>query len=188
MEENEFIEVVRESLKDHTIEEALKIKEEQDKVIKESFDITWEHYNSVEDQRKEMLKSIATIKFRFVFLELLCNIINYNALCEISYLQDVISHSRMELKDQKKLLSIIKENIEKLQRNDIVECNYNLCELLSKIYEKDQMLFNDLIREMEISTAAIKGISITYSDSKKDAIKELNNEIDNDIKVLGLCK
>ena len=54
------------------------------------------------------------------------------------------------------------------------------------IYDKDQVLFNTLIREMEISTAAIKGINITYPDSPHESVDKLNKDIDDGIKKLGL--
>ena len=71
MNEEELLEVIKTSLEDHTIDEAIKIKDEEDKVVKESFDVTWENYNNVVAQRKEMLKSISIIRFRFVFLKVL---------------------------------------------------------------------------------------------------------------------
>lgn len=186
MEENELLEIIQESLADHTVEEALKIKKEQDDIIKESFDVTWQNYDAVSILRKEILKSLSLVRFRMIFLRVLTTIINYNALGELDYLSERLRNSTMEIKDQKKLLDLIKSTIVTLQNNDIVECNYNLCELLSNIYDKDQLLFNTLVREIEISSAAIKGINITYPDSPETDLNELDNNINNGLLKLGL--
>lgn len=186
MNEEELLEVIKTSLEDHTIDEAIKIKDEEDKVVKESFDVTWENYNNVVAQRKEMLKSISIIRFRFVFLKALSMIVNYRALGELDYLEGIITNSRLEIQDQKRLLDAIRDAIKKLQEKDVIECNYNICDLLAAIYDKDQVLFNTLIREMEISTAAIKGINITYPDSPHESVDKLNKDIDDGIKKLGL--
>ena len=137
-------------------------------------------------QRKEMLKSISIIRFRFVFLKALSMIVNYRALGELDYLEGIITNSKLEIQDQKKLLDAIRDAIKRLQDRDVVECNYNICDLLAAIYDKDQVLFNTLIREMEISTAAIKGISITYNDSNNESIDKLNKDIEDGVKKLGL--
>lgn len=186
MEENELMDIIKESLESHTVEEALKIKEEQDSVVEESFDVTWQNYNAVTTLRREILKNLSIVKFRMVFLKLLSSIVNYNALGELNYLSDRITESSLEIKEQKKLLELIHTTIVKLQSHDVIECNYDICELLSNIYDKDELLFNNLVKEMEMSSAAIKGINITYPDSPHESVDKLDKDIDDGIKKLGL--
>ena len=186
MEENELMNIIRESLESHTVEEALKIKEEQDSVVEESFDVTWQNYNAVTTLRREILKNLSIVKFRMVFLKLLSSIVNYNALGELNYLSDRITESSLEIKEQKKLLELIHTTIVKLQSHDVIECNYDICELLSNIYDKDELLFNNLVKEMEISSAYIKGINVTYPDDSKKTLDELNKNIESSIMTLGL--
>ncbi len=186
MEENELMDIIKESLESHTVEEALRIKAEQDAVIKESFDVTWQNYDSVRILRKEILKNLSIVKFRMVFLKALSAIVNYNALSELNYLSNMITESSLEIKDQRKLLELIHTTIEKLQNHSVVECNYEICNLLSNIYDKDQLLFNCIVREMEVSAALIKGINFTFPDSPQESVDKLNKDIDDGIKKLGL--
>ena len=127
---------IQESLRCRSIEEALIEKEEEDKLFDESFDVLWTNYHSVSDIRRNAIRNLNRAKIRMIVLNFITAIINNNASEEVFNIIEIINNGTKELKDEKELLIRINNALEKLQAHRVSACNYDLCELLSFLYDK----------------------------------------------------
>ena len=78
--------------------------------------------------------------------------------------------------------------LEKLQARRVAACNYDICELLSFLYDLDDTIYQRVVDEIERSSLRIKGINTMYDDKHDRKIDELNEKIEDKTIKLGLKK
>ena len=185
-DDERLLEIARAAIQTHTVEEALVLKKEQDEIIEDNFKTTWVVYNNAMSLRKDILKGFREIRIRMAIYNFVAFIFNPRAIEVLEPIKEMISESTLEIKDQKDILFLVKQAIIDLQHNQVVECNYNICVLLSDIYDKDKLLFDRIVQKIEKATYRIKGINVMSPTDYDEKIDELTNNIKEDIKVLGL--
>ena len=177
--------VKQEMEKTYTVSEALKEREEEENLVKESFDALWQNYNAVEEIRHEALKNLRGVKYRIILSNLLWLLIRYDVKEEVDLVVELMSKASNEIKDQKEMLTTIKNPILKLQAHMAYNCNYELAILLSNIYDKNVVIYDGVCKEMSAAASRIRGFGTQTPDyeSKK---KELDLKIDESMLKLGL--
>ena len=171
----------------YTIEDALKAKEDEDKKIAESFDTTWNNYHVVSDRRSEAIKALNNAKIRIVVLNFISSFISSDVSNELNNLIKSIRNATKELKEEKELLYKIDIALEKLQAHNVNSCNYDLCELLSYLYDKYNAIYNKVVDEFNASSLRLRGINTTQIDNDM-SLEEVNDKINSCILTLGLGK
>ncbi len=171
--------VMSELNKTYTIEEALKEKEEELKVINESFEVLWNNFHSVKDMRKEAINNLITVKYKLILSNLLLMIIRYSVTEEVNNIINTINSAVYELKDERQILDLIEVSITKLQNQYAYSCNYELSNLLSLLYDKNTAIYNGVCDSVNASAARIRGINTQESNRyllEKESIDEQINE------------
>lgn len=179
--------IIAEMGKTYTIEEALKEREDEEKLVKDSFDSLWKNYNAVEKIRHDAIKNMREVKYKIILSNLLWLLIRYDVQEEINIVIDLMSKATNEIKDQKEILKIIKETIQKLQAHMAYTCNYDLAMLLSYIYDKNVLIYDEVSKEMNASASRIRGFG-TQTPDYSDKKQELDEKINDSIIKLGLKK
>ncbi len=179
--------VKQEMEKTYTVEEALKEREEEEKLINDSFDALWQNYHAVEEIRHEALKNLRGVKYRVILSNLLWLLIRYDVKEEVELVIELMNRATNEIKDQKDMLNAINVSIQKLQAHMTYNCNYELAKLLSYIYDKNVMIYDSVCTEMSATASRISGFSTQTPDyeSKKQS---LDDKIDESMLKLGLKK
>lgn len=189
IDEEELKRVIKEEMeKTQTIEDALEEREKEEALINESFDATWNNYHAVSSIRHEAIKNLYRAKIRIVVVNYISAIINNNVSCELEHIICFINEATKELKEQKVIMNKINIALEKLQARRVAACNYDICELLSFLYDLDDTIYQRVVDEIERSSLRIKGINTMYDDKHDSKIDELNEKIEDKTIKLGLKK
>lgn len=183
----EIIEAIQNELnKSYSIEEALKEKENENKLINDSFESLWESYNAVNTVRVEEIKKMTTFKYKIILRNLLLMMVRDDTYFQIVEFIKLLDEATLELKDEKKLLLLIKEAIQKLQSQKVCNCNYDLSILLSLLFDKNIAIFKDNRNEAHACASRINGISTQSTTKYKDEKEILDKEIDKLVLKLGI--
>ena len=137
-------EVINQMNTTFSIDEALEINDVRIKNIKENFKQTWENYHIVDDTRKNYVNKINITRFQMFFSFFLSSLINNDIGLEVDSLINKLKSSSLEINKQKEILILIKKALKKLEKNLVVDCNYDICELLELLYQKENILFNQV--------------------------------------------
>ena len=184
----ELADLIRSEIeKTYTIEEAIKEKQDENKLIKDSFDSLWNEYNTANSVRKEEIKNLTLFKYRYLIIKqrylirnFLLMVIRNDAYYQISDLMKIVDSSNTELKNEKEFLILVRDTIKKLQLNNASNCNYDLSLLLSYLFEKYVLIYNYTSGEILACNSRLNGISTQGSSKYVDEKKELDDKI-NDI-------
>ena len=179
-------EVINQMNTTFSIDEALEINDVRIKNIKENFKQTWENYHIVDDTRKNYVNKINITRFQMFFSFFLSSLINNDIGLEVDSLINKLKSSSLEINKQKEILILIKKALKKLEKNLVVDCNYDICELLELLYQKENILFNQVIHYIKISSAKISRINIIPSDKNIKDLDDINELIDMYVLKLGL--
>ena len=182
----EFIKMEME--KNYTVEEAIKEKQSEIDVIKEGFKVIWDNYKSVSDIRKDSIKNLTSAKYKLLLSNLLIILLRSDAKIEIDKLINLIEKNTKELKDEKELLILIRDTIKRLELILANNCNYELCDLLSNLYDKNMCIYNDVLESIKASAIRLRGISTQTPEKYKVQKEELDKKIDVNLLKLGLKK
>lgn len=189
MTDEEFRKLVLDTLNASlTIEEAIKEQKENEATTKESFMMTKEICKNVKYFSTKHLLMMHYMRYRLYLLKLFTYIIqseNYDMVCDVI---DKIIESEEEFKRQNKILNELKSAILKLEKNRADSCNFNICSLLMNINKKEVLLLDILNDYFKKSHLAVKGIQYFGTNENQEELTEINNNIENSIKTLGLRK
>lgn len=188
-DEEELKRLIKEELeKTQTVEEALEEKSKEEALIDESFDNAWNNYHAVATIRHEAIKNLNKAKIRVVVVNFISAIINNGVNDELDHIVRFINEATKELKNQSTIMNKINIALEKLQAHRVAACNYDICELLSYLYDKDDAIYHRVVDEIVRASIRIRGISTMYDDKHDVKIDELNEKISNMTLRLGLDK
>ncbi len=188
-DQEELKRLIKEELeKTQTIEEALEEKNREEALINESFDNAWNNYHAVSTIRHEAIKNMNKAKIRIVVINFISAIINNGVNNELEHIISFINDATKELKEQSTIMSKINIALEKLQAHRVAACNYDICELLSYLYDKDAAIYHRVVDEIGRASTRINGINTMYDDKHDIKIDELNEKISSMTLKLGLDK
>ncbi len=186
---NSLMEFVKSEIeKTYTVEEAVKEKKREDDIIRDNFKVLWENYKSVNDIRKDSIKNLTSAKYRLLLSNLLIIIIRSDAKIEIDKLISLVDCSTKELKDEKELLIIIRNAIKELESILANGCNYELCDLLSNLYDKNMCIYNNVTSAIQASATRLRGINTQTPEKYIREKEELDKKINDSVIKLGLKK
>lgn len=171
--------------REYTIDEAIKEREEENKTIKESFDALWKGYDSVSELRKEAIKNFKIVKIKMILSNILVLLIKYDIRDEVFNMVHIINKSESEIRDNDELLKNIKTSINKLQSLLVYNCNYDLANLLSDMYDRISIIYEEVCSEMNCTAARIRGFQ-TQGKSFDESKKEIDDRIEEYVLKLGL--
>ena len=174
--------------KDETIEGSIKSKEEENKKIDESFDITWKNYNDTLSNRREVLNKIYKARINIAFKYFLVSLMNSDINEEKTKILDKLLSYIKELKDERTILLAINIALEKLQAHKVDDCNYNINKLLGYIYDKYDLIFDMANVDVTLFLSRINGIDSQGSDSLYIKKEETESKIKDQLIILGLDK
>ncbi len=161
-----------------TIEEAIAEKQEQDKRMKDSFDIIKKTCSTIINY-----SNLAIIKINKMILK------GYVLKLSDSFFNDIIvklQNSKNDIKIQLVLLKEVKKTILILEKHKVITCNLEISKLMGFIFEKENLILNELANQMNILRLDIEGIDCQLSNKNQEELKELDENINNSIKTLGL--
>lgn len=172
----------------YSVEDAIKLKTEEDDTKNESFDLTYKYHSNVYKENNKLLIKLKIMRFQISVLKLYSYIFNneqYDLVCGVS---DKITETEKEFKDLKELLQEIKNGINMLRFKGTAVCNGSICNLDSYIFDKGELLIDELNVYIKSAQMSIKGIQYMSTNKNQEKLKELNKTIDNSTKILGLDK
>ena len=76
----------------------------------------------------------------------------------------------------------------RLKRANTVFCNIEISDLLKLIYEKEELILDELEEHLKMRELEIKGIRYYGTNKNQKQIAETTQQIDESVKVLGLNK
>ena len=197
MEEEFDYELFRELVKQYmnqtpNVEDVLNEKKEEISAAKKSFELLWEGYNSVSDERKNeiaILRKASARIYLYSFVVYIFSKFNRSdAVGEMDKLLDSLLASIKDLKDEKELLLMIKNTIQELEKYNAPECNYDLSLLLALINEKHGLMYDITTEDINSLAVRMKGISYMTDNNKREDLKNVNENIEYKVNELKLRK
>ena len=169
-----------------SVDDAIKDKEEENKLLKESFNNVKNLYKDVSNVRKMIIDQLNLSKLKLQLVKLYSILINSGYIDILNLELNKINETNYEFKSQKNLLIAIKDSIKKLEQYNTGVCNYDISVLLSLIYDKDFKVIEILNDYLKTCEYAMKGI--TYYGNKRldDDLEEINNQINTHTLKLGI--
>ena len=197
MEEEFDYELFRELVKQYmnqtpNVEDVLNEKKEEISAAKKSFELLWEGYNSVSDERKNeiaILRKASARIYLYSFVVYIFSKFNRSdAVGEMDKLLDSLLASIKDLKDEKELLLMIKNTIQELEKYNAPECNYDLSLLLALINEKHGLMYDITTEDINSLAVRMNGISYMTDNNKREDLKNVNENIEYKVNELKLRK
>lgn len=169
-----------------SVDDAIKDKEEENKLLKESFNNVKNLYKDVSNVRKMIIDQLNLSKFKLQLVKLYSILINSGYIDILNLELNKINETNYEFKSQKNLLIAIKDSIKKLEKYNTGVCNYDISVLLWLIYDKDFKVIEILNDYLKTCEYAMNGI--TYYGNKRldDDLEEINNQINTHTLKLGI--
>ena len=181
---NEYIK--NELNKTYTVKEVIEERIKEEESIKESFNTLWNNYNTVKKVRDLSIYNLRNAKYKIILLNLFLLLFRNDVKSEIDKIINVINNANNELIDEKELLILIRDALKELQKHKAINANYEMSNLLSCLYDKNVAIYKSVCEDISNSTAIIKGFNIPSVNKYKDEIDDLNYEINESVKKLGL--
>jgi hypothetical protein len=169
------------------IEDIIKEREEDLRLIDESFKAIDTDIKTVNKSRKEITYSLCIAIIYISVLKILKSIINdFELVEELDKLINKISSAYNEIISQKEVMIVVRDAYKKLKSLEIYECNGDISDLLVLMYEKNRIIHSEVINEVRMTTSRIKGFNTSKVENKE--LLEINSKIDKSLKRLGLIK
>ena len=171
-----------------SVQEALDKKKNEDELIKESFDASFEVYNGVSRFRKDTVNMLKLSSIQLRLAKLLSILLNTGASEYIDLSYDKTKEIVSLIHEDDKIINEVKKSLKLLYSNDVIICNYDLSVLLALINEKTEVLVNILGDYLERYTNAAGGITYISNKNYESKVNELNDLINHQVLKLGLNK
>jgi tetratricopeptide (TPR) repeat protein len=186
--EEELRAIVDETLNaEYTLEEVIAQREEDLKILEESFQVTEENIRNVKATRKNAARVLRRARIHIELLKLLSMVlVNEDALFELKQLIEQLKLSKQALDKDQETLTDIEIAYYRLKKLNTADLNYDICDILQKLFEKSVEIYKQTIKQMNMSATRMNGINVIAGDSKK--VEELDSYIDGRMLTLGLNK
>lgn len=186
--EEELRAIVDETLNaEYTLEEVIAQREEDLKILEESFQVTEENIKNVKATRKNAARVLRRARIHIELLKLLSMVlVNEDALFELKQLIEQLKLSKHALDKDQETLTDIEIAYYRLKKLNTADLNYDICDILQKLFEKSVEIYKQTIKQMNMSATRMNGINVIAGDSKK--VEELDSYIDGRMLTLGLNK
>lgn len=186
--EEELRAIVDETLNaEYTLEEVIAQREEDLKILEESFQVTEENIKNVKATRKNAARVLRRARIHIELLKLLSMVlVNEEALFELKQLIEQLKLSKHALDKDQETLTDIEIAYYRLKKLNTADLNYDICDILQKLFEKSVEIYKQTIKQMNMSATRMNGINVIAGDSKK--VEELDSYIDGRMLTLGLNK
>ena len=185
----ELAELVKmEMMKSHNVKDVIADKEEENKLVKNSFSNLWQLYNAVDEERVKSIKEYNKVIVKILVKNFLVMVIRNDVYFEIEDLVKFIKVNIRNLKDEKELLIMIKDAIRELERLLAVDCNLDLAVLLASIHNKNIAINESVFANVISCLSRTRGIRTQIPAKYDEKIEECNYRIDELIVKLGLKK
>ncbi|MBR2139050.1 MAG: hypothetical protein IJ966_07160 [Bacilli bacterium] len=186
--EEELRAIVDETLNaEYTLEEVIAQREEDLKILEESFQVTEENIRNVKATRKNAARVLRRARIHIELLKLLSMVlVNEEALFELKQLIEQLKLSKQALDKDQETLTDIEIAYYRLKKLNTADLNYDICDILQKLFEKSVEIYKQTIKQMNMSATRMNGINVIAGDSKK--VEELDSYIDGRMLTLGLNK
>lgn len=186
--EEELRAIVDETLNaEYTLEEVIAQREEDLKILEESFQVTEENIRNVKATRKNAARVLRRARIHIELLKLLSMVlVNEEALFELKQLIEQLKLSKQALDKDQETLTDIEIAYYRLKKLNTADLNYDICDILQKLFEKSVEIYKQTIKQMNMSATRMNGINVIAGDSKK--VEELDSYIDGRMLTLGLDK
>ena len=186
--EEELRAIVDETLNaEYTLEEVIAQREEDLKILEESFQVTEENIKNVKATRKNAARVLSRARIHIALLKLLSMVlVNEEALFELKQLIEQLKLSKQALDKDQETLTDIEIAYYRLKKLNTADLNYDICDILQKLFEKSVEIYKQTIKQMNMSATRMNGINVIAGDSKK--VEELDSYIDGRMLTLGLNK
>lgn len=171
-----------------SVQEALDKKKNEDELIKESFDASFEVYNGVSRFRKDTVNMLKLSSIQLRLAKLLSILLNNGASEYIDLSYDKTKEIISLIHEDDRIINEVKKSLKLLCSNDVIICNYDLSVLLALINEKTEVLVNILGDYLERCTNAAGGITYISNKDYESKVNELNDLINHQVLKLGLNK
>lgn len=169
------------------IEDIIKEREEDLRLINDSFKAIDTDFKTVNKTRKEITYSLCISIIYISVLKLLKYMMNdFELVEELDKLINKISSAYKEIISQREVMIIVKEAYMRLKSLEIYECNGDISDLLVLMYEKDRIIHSDVLNEIRMTTSRINGFNTSKGINKE--LDEINSKIDKSLTRLGLVK
>ena len=171
-----------------SVDYAIDMEKTKKEIAKESFKI-------INKNIRNIYVFACTQKARLNFLILQAHILKvYSAIMQnisLEYHDDAIESIRKakeELTKLNHLVVLTKKALMRLKRANTVFCNIEISDLLKLIYEKEELILDELEEHLKMRELEIKGIRYYGTNKNQKQIAETTQQIDESVKVLGLNK
>ncbi len=171
-----------------TIEEAIEQKREQDRNMEAGFIIAELACSTHLKYSNSNLFKINVSILSISLLKLFCYVTQNGQQDLLNELIIKMQSVKEDVKSQKALLKDIKRALIKLKRNKIASCTVELCKLIAYLFTKQQLVLDDLVNYMSVCKLNVEGIECHGTNKNQEELKELDENINNSIKTLGLRK
>lgn len=169
------------------IEDIIKEREEDLRLINDSFKAIDTDFKTVSKTRKEITYSLCISIIYISVLKLLKYMMNdFELVEELDKLINKISSAYKEIISQREVMIIVKDAYMRLKSLEIYECNGDISDLLVLMYEKDKIIHSDVLNEIRMTTSRINGFNTSKGINKE--LDEINSKIDKSLTRLGLVK
>lgn len=187
-EAEEFIKKeLEKSFNSTKIEDIIKEREEDLHLIDESFKALDTDFKTTNKTRKEIATSLCIAIIHINILKIFEFIFNdFELVDELDKLIGKVSNAYSEIISQKEVMIIVREAYKKLKSLEIYECNGDISDLLALMQEKDELLYDDILSEIRLTSSRVKGFN-TYKKENKE-LDEINEKIEKKLHRLGLSK
>lgn len=186
--EEDLLKIVEEEMsRIYDVEGAIKAKKEEDKQREEIFETCWYNFNVTNDMRKTEIQLLYKARISLMFSNILSSILAHEeAKSELDKVDGKLKSTIHDLREERKLMEKIKVAMQKLQSLYIIDCHFDIVELLSMIYDKNQLMFQMAVDSINLAQTKIKGYNIVEGTNNSDKLDSLNQEIDSRVLRLGL--
>ena len=174
--------------KNCSVDYAIDMEKTKKEIAKESFKI-------INKNIRNIYVFACTQKARLNFLILQAHILKvYSAIMQnisLEYHDDAIESIRKvkeELTKLNHLVVLTKKALMRLKRANTVFCNIEISDLLKLIYEKEELILDELEEHLKMRELEIKGIRYYGTNKNQKQIAETTQKIDESVKVIGLNK
>ncbi len=186
--EEELRAIVDETLNaEYTLEEVIAQREEDLKILEESFQVTEENIRNVKATRKNAARVLRRARIHIELLKLLSMVlVNEEALFELKQLIEQLKLSKQALDKDQETLTDIEIAYYRLKKLNTADLNYDICDILQKLFEKSVEIYKETIKQMHMANSKMHGFTVIEVSSK--TVAELDEFIDTRMSVLGLNK
>lgn len=188
IKEEELKRLIDEALsKTETIEEILKVKEEE---LKETKLIYKELKNDFRKTREILKELIMRIRFSSIVLRIeQSGSVLFGSCVDPSEFDAIIDDMKLYIKELKadlKFLKVLEKAFKSLTKYNVYEKMYDITDLLVLYYERSQLKEKLLTTKINILSARVRGFNMQSHSSEEKDIEEKSSEIKRLTMELGL--